>query len=156
MMLYDNSKPFRLMLFVNIGANYVRGAHYPQDPRWLDLLDENGLVMWSETLGPGVTTEKIKDDRFMKYQIKQLGEMLDNALNHAAIMTWGWFNEGPSDDPEACVGYAANTEYARGRDPTRFYTYASHVGLDDVCWETVSLVSMNKYPGCYETFSPTM
>ena len=37
------------------GANYVRGAHYPQDPRWLDRLDEAGIVMWSETLGPGVS-----------------------------------------------------------------------------------------------------
>ena len=27
-------------------ANFVRGAHYPQDPRWLDRLDENGLVVW--------------------------------------------------------------------------------------------------------------
>ena len=30
----------------------------------------------------------------MKYQMQQLEEMLDNALNHASVMTWGWFNEG--------------------------------------------------------------
>ena len=23
--------------------------------------------------------------------------MLDNAMNHASILTWGWFNEGPSN-----------------------------------------------------------
>ena len=28
-------------------VNFVRGAHYPQDPRWLDRLDENGIVVWS-------------------------------------------------------------------------------------------------------------
>jgi len=28
-------------------ANFVRGAHYPQDSRWLDRLDENGIVVWS-------------------------------------------------------------------------------------------------------------
>jgi hypothetical protein len=28
-------------------ANFVRGAHYPQDPRWLDRLDEHGIVVWS-------------------------------------------------------------------------------------------------------------
>ncbi len=27
-------------------ANFVRGAHYPQDPRWLDRLDEHGIVVW--------------------------------------------------------------------------------------------------------------
>lgn len=31
-------------------ANFVRGAHYPQDPRWLDRLDENGIVVWSGEL----------------------------------------------------------------------------------------------------------
>lgn len=30
----------------------------------------------------------------MKYQMQQLEEMLDNALNHASVITWGWFNEG--------------------------------------------------------------
>lgn len=28
-------------------ANFVRGAHYPQDSRWLDRLDEHGIVVWS-------------------------------------------------------------------------------------------------------------
>ena len=27
-------------------VNFVRGAHYPQDPRWLDRLDEQGIVVW--------------------------------------------------------------------------------------------------------------
>ena len=36
-------------------ANYVRGAHYPHDPRMLDRLDESGIVFWSETLGPSVS-----------------------------------------------------------------------------------------------------
>ena len=29
-----------IALLLEGGANYVRGAHYPQDPRWLDRLDE--------------------------------------------------------------------------------------------------------------------
>jgi hypothetical protein len=27
---------------------------------------------------------------------------MDNAFNHASVMTWGWFNEGPSNDAAAC------------------------------------------------------
>ena len=41
-----------LALLLKAGTNYVRGAHYPQDQRWLDRLDENGVAMWEETLGP--------------------------------------------------------------------------------------------------------
>jgi beta-glucuronidase len=45
-------------LLRSLGANYVRGAHYPQDQRFLDLCDEYGIAIWEETLGPGVQTKK--------------------------------------------------------------------------------------------------
>jgi len=84
------------------GANLVRGAHYPHDPRWLDRLDEAGILFWSETLGPAVSVANTKDWAFfMVHQKRQLSEMIDNAINHAAVFAWGWFNEGPSDHPEA-------------------------------------------------------
>ena len=41
-----------LALLLKAGTNYVRGAHYPQDQRWLDRLDASGIAMWEETLGP--------------------------------------------------------------------------------------------------------
>jgi beta-glucuronidase len=42
-----------ISILKTLNANYVRGAHYPQDQRFLDLCDENGIVIWEETLGPG-------------------------------------------------------------------------------------------------------
>lgn len=59
----------------------------------------------------------------MPYQLQQLEQMLNNALNHASVLTWGWFNEGPSDKPENCPAYAACANYTRARDPTRFHTW---------------------------------
>jgi beta-glucuronidase len=44
-------------LLLQAGTNFVRGVVVPQDPRWLDRMDEAGVVMWSETLGMGVTAE---------------------------------------------------------------------------------------------------
>ena len=119
-------------------ANYVRGAHYPHDPRMIDRFDEAGILFWSETLGPSVSLENMQDWDFfvrahsasissctvhvssrsceesrhqMKFQLQQLEQMLDNAMNHASILTWGWFNEGPSSEPKACPAYAANAKY---------------------------------------------
>lgn len=37
-----------------------RGAHYPQSQSWLDRLDEAGMVIWEETLGPGVSLKNIQ------------------------------------------------------------------------------------------------
>ena len=28
---------------------------------------------------------------FMKYELQQLDEMMDQSLNHPAVMTWAWF-----------------------------------------------------------------
>lgn len=136
------------------GANYVRGAHYPQDPRWLDRLDEAGMVMWSETLGPGVSVDNTTDPVFMSFQKQQLNEMIDNAMNHASIMTWGWFNEGPSDKDDACPAYQACADIANARDPTRFTTWASDKNLHDVCFEAASLISFNNYPAWYTSGEP--
>ena len=51
--------------------------------------------------GPGVSTKNLNDPAWMKHQLTQLDQMMDASLNHASIMTWGWFNEGPSADADA-------------------------------------------------------
>ena len=105
--------------------------------------------MWCETLGPGVKTKDTLDPAWMKIQLQQLAEMMDNAINHASVYAWGWFNEGPSDDAAACPAYAANADYARARDPTRFTTWASDKDLRDKCLASASLIAFNDYPGWY-------
>ena len=138
-----------IRLLAEGGCTYVRGAHYPQDPRWLDRLDEAGMLMWEETLGPGVSVANTEDAAWRAVQRKQLDEMLDNAMNHAAILTWGWFNEGPSDRAEACPAYAENAARVHERDPTRFGTWASNKKLKDVCLAHATLIAFNSYPAWY-------
>ncbi len=149
----ESQMDFDIAQMVDAGCNYVRGAHYPQDARWLDRLDEAGIAMWSETIGPGVKVENIQDPAFMKLQLQQLDEMIDDAVNHASILTWGWFNEGPSDDPRACPGYKANADRALARDATRFVTWADDKELNSKCLEYATLISFNNYPGWYNNFA---
>mmetsp|Transcript_40928 Transcript_40928/g.98242 ORF Transcript_40928/g.98242 Transcript_40928/m.98242 type:complete len:226 (+) Transcript_40928:1-678(+) len=70
-------------------------------------------------------------------------------MNHAAIMTWAWFNEGPSDKSDACPAYQACAEKARAADPTRFVTWASNKEDNDKCLDHATLVSFNSYPAWY-------
>lgn len=83
----DEQLDFDLALLLRGGANYVRGAHYPQDQRWLDRLDAAGVAMWEEALGPGVETAMLQDEAWMAQQLQQLEEMVQASANHAAIMT---------------------------------------------------------------------
>jgi beta-glucuronidase len=136
-------------------VNFVRGAHYPQDPRWLDRLDEAGIVMWCETLGPNTSVNNMQDPHFLKYQHQQINEMLDNAMNHASIAFWAFFNEGPSNKEEACPGYQASADAIRARDTTRFITYASNKSPEsDKCGNAATVISHNGYPGWYDPADP--
>jgi beta-glucuronidase len=133
------------------GANYVRGAHYPQDPRWLDRLDENGMVMWCEALGPDVTVSETQSAYFLKYQAQQVNEMLDNAMNHASVAIWAFFNEGPSDRFPACPAYEMCAGIIKSRDKSRFVSYASDKNPpNDKCFHVVDVMAMNSYPGWYQ------
>ncbi|KAL3903986.1 MAG: hypothetical protein SGILL_010241, partial [Bacillariaceae sp.] len=136
-------------------VNFVRGAHYPQDPRWLDRLDESGIVMWCETLGPGIWVRHMKDPYFLKYQHQQVNEMLDNAMNHASIAFWAFFNEGPSSKEEACPGYQASSDAIKARDSTRFVTYASNqYPAPDKCHNVTTVIAYNGYPSWYHDGAP--
>ncbi len=144
-----------IILLQQGNANFVRGAHYPQDPRWLDRLDEVGMVMWCETLGPGVSVENLQDEYFLTHQEQQMKEMLDSAMNHASIAFWAFFNEGPSSKADACPGYQASSDIIRSIDSTRFITYASNTyPPKDLCYDAATVISHNGYPGWYQSVAP--
>lgn len=58
-------------LLQEVGANFVRGAHYPQDQRFLDLCDEAGIGVWEEALGPGTSVDRLTDDVFLRAQVRR-------------------------------------------------------------------------------------
>ena len=111
--------------------------------------------MQTETLGPAVSVANLGDEYFLKEQERQVNEMLDNALNHASIAFWGFFNEGPSHNKKACKGYQASFDVISARDPTRFITYASNrLPSRDLCYHAATVISYNAYPGWYDTGDP--
>ncbi len=146
-----------IALLIEGGANFVRGAHYPQDPRWLDRLDENGMVMWSETLGPAVTAANMTDPFFLGYQAIQINEMINSAMNHPSIAFWAFFNEGDSDIPEACQAYQMCADLIKARDTTRLVTYAARGPPHwDICNAAADVISINGYPSWYNSADPKL
>jgi beta-glucuronidase len=45
----------------SLGANFVRGCHYTQDQRFLDLCDEEGILVWNEALAWGNSPSQLLD-----------------------------------------------------------------------------------------------
>ena len=139
-------------LLIALNANYVRGAHYPQSQSWLDLCDENGVVMWEEALGPGTKTSDMNNSWFMANQITAVSSMVETSFNHPSVVLHGFFNEGPSSDPLACVGYAALAATIRERADSswRLVTWANNRLASDACIAYEDVISLNAYPGWYD------
>lgn len=138
-----------LQLLRDLGCNFVRGSHYPQDPRFLDLCDEFGMVVFEESMGWGQQVEHFVDPAFQKLQVAQTATMVRKSFNHPCVAIWGFLNEGASHKPESRPLYERLAGALRALDPSRLVTFASMHPFDDVNLDLVDVVSINCYPGWY-------
>jgi beta-glucuronidase len=132
-----------------MNCNFVRGSHYPQDVRFLDLCDEVGLCVWNEGIGWQHTGEQLTDPKFVNAQRTNLAEMIAVGQNHPSVIMWGLINESHSNDPDARKGYEELIGHIRECDPTRPVTYACNRWEHDICMDLADIVSINIYPGWY-------
>jgi len=112
-----------LMKLANINA--VRGCHYPNDPRWLELCDRFGLYVIDEA---DLETHGVRG--WLASQPNWAGAFLDRAVrlaerdkNHPAVIMWSLGNEsgyGPN--------FAAMSAWLHDFDPTRPVHYEGAQG----------------------------
>ena len=133
----------------DMGCNFIRGSHYPQDRRFLDLCDEFGILVWNEIIGWQHTAEHLNDSGFIDAQLTQANEMVMEAINHPSVIMWGLLNESDSHQVETRLGYEALTNHLRDLDPSRLVTYATNKPFEDRHLDLCDIVSVNAYPGWY-------
>ncbi|MBN1565158.1 MAG: beta-galactosidase, partial [Anaerolineae bacterium] len=139
-----------LQLLRDMGCNFVRGSHYPQDVRFLDLCDEYGICVWSESIGWQQTAAHLTDPRYIAAQMTNIDEMVAAAFNHPSVIMWGIQNESHSEDPACRPAYEQFLARLRAHDPARPVTFASNHPFDDVCLDLADIISINTYPGWYD------
>ncbi len=138
-----------VQLLREMGCNFVRGCHYPQDLGFLDLCDEAGLCVWSEAIGWNHSSDHLADEQFLSAQEAHIEEMVAAAANRPSVIMWGILNESRSDDP-ACLGaYQRLLGRLKRLDPSRPVTYASSHAFEDRCFDLADIISVNTYPGWY-------
>lgn len=138
-----------LQYLKDLGCNFIRGVHYPQDQRFLDLCDQMGFFVWEESMGWGNREEHFADKGFCDAQIRQTRLMVRNSYNHPSIIIWGFLNEGPSNLESSRDLYTFLFSTVREEDSSRLVTYASFKGKSDLFFEMADIVSLNTYPGWY-------
>lgn len=133
----------------DLGANFVRGSHYPQDQRFLDLCDEMGFLVWEEGLGWGQRARQLKDAGFRKAHLAMVEEMVCASRNHPCIILWGVLNEAGSNEDCARPVLEESINLIRRLDPARPVAYATMFPLEDLCYDLADVIAHNIYPGWY-------
>ncbi len=139
-----------LQILRDMGCNFIRGSHYPQSQRFLDLCDRLGFLVWEESLGWGDSVEVQEAEKFRRLQLEQTANMVNVSINHPSIILWGFMNE-PGDNKE--VGVSLLRELAatvRAVDCSRPVTFASMHIHTSLALDIFDVISFNIYPAWYD------
>jgi beta-glucuronidase len=146
----------------NLGANAVRTSHYPNDPRFLDLCDELGVLVWEENHARGLFAGGAApmDHPLFRPQCEQVNrEMVEQHFNHPSIIIWGILNECESFSAYGRSCYAEQFAQIRALDSSRPTTFATcHHGRTDArrerCLDLPDICSFNVYYNWYGDTDP--
>jgi beta-glucuronidase len=138
-----------LQLLRGLGCNFVRGSHYPQDQRFLDLCDQLGFLVWEENLGWGQREKTFADEKFQRDHEASLRAMVRASANHPSVIIWGFLNEAGTDSEYVRPIFERTAGLLRELDPTRLVSYASMFALSDRHFDLADLIALNLYPGWY-------
>lgn len=138
-----------LQILKDLGCNFIRGSHYPQDPDFLALCDEMGFYVFEESLGWGNREAHFRNPEFCAAQEEQTRLMIRKSRNHPSVILWGYLNEGASNEEYAVPLYRRLYQLCKEEDPSRPVTYATMFPDDDKCLDYCDVVSVNTYPGWY-------
>jgi beta-galactosidase len=140
------------------GFNFLRLAHYPQDPAVLEAMDRVGLAGWEEI--PVVNTITLSD-AFADNAERRLREMIRQHYNHPSILFWGYMNEVLLREPDPLPeGYrAAVVELAERLDAVAHEEDATRLTVTAISFGEIDngtgfqdvpdILGMNLYFGWY-------
>jgi beta-glucuronidase len=138
-----------------LGANFVRLAHYPHNEFMIREADRLGILVWSEI--PVYWTIQWENPATLENARHQLGEMIARDKNRAAVVIWSVANETPLSD--ARLSFLKNLiSHARNLDPSRLMSAAMERHyindttqmIDDPLGEYLDVLGCNEYVGWYD------
>lgn len=105
----------------NLGANFVRLAHYPCDEQLLQAADRMGILVWSEI--PVWQSIDFASSSVFENARAQLSDQIIRDRNHPSVIIWSVGNETPLSKRRD-VFLQKLVDRARELDPTRLVTAA--------------------------------
>ena len=152
-----------VLLLKEMGGNFLRVSHYPQDPLVVEMCDKLGIVVSVEIPLVNAITET---EDFLKNSVYMAKEMVRQEYNHPSIMIWGYMNEillrRPYTKGKKLKSYYRFTEKIaralnttiRKEDPSRYTMMSFHNAPQNYeeahLTEIPMIQGWNLYQGWYE------
>lgn len=152
--MYGCALPFSAIqadinIIKDLGANSIRTVHYPNDEIFLDLCDEQGILVWEENHARGLSLENMQNPNFEPQAEKVTEEMVVSHYNHPSIYIWGILNECASETEYGRECYRKQFDIIRKLDQSRPRSFASCKFKTDISLGLPDVVSYNIYPQWY-------
>ncbi len=138
-----------LQLMRDLGANCVRTCHYPNDPCFLDLCDEMGMLVWEEAHARGLSEKQMQNPAFMPQQELSVREMIYQHMNHPSIFIWGCLNECADNTPFGAECFRHIFSLLHQLDSSRPMTAALLERKGCLAGDDSDVVSVNNNPLWY-------
>lgn len=152
-----------VMELKEVGGNFLRVSHYPQDPVVMEMCDKLGILTSVEIpVVNGVTGS----DAFLSNSVQMAKEMIKQNYNHPSVIIWAYMNEVllrlPQLDSARMETYFKSVYHVastletliRHTDPTRYTMMAYHNAYErySKCGitELPMIQGWNLYAGWYE------
>ena len=135
----------------DLGANYLRLAHYPHNEAMAKLCDRRGILLWEEI--PVYWSIAFKDPDTYAVAENQLEELICRDYNRASVIIWSVGNENPDTDER--YGFMSGlADHAHSSDTTRMVSAACLVdgatlSIRDRLAEKLDIIGLNEYIGWY-------
>ncbi len=130
-----------------LGANFVRGAHYQQNPEFLECCDEAGVLVWNESLAWGLLDCDSDRPESVELLRESTAVMAAECVNNPSVILCGFLNECNTDTPSGRAMHAKMAEAVRQHNPHCLVSYAGNRFQRDTCTDLVDVISVNPYPG---------
>lgn len=139
-----------------LGANFVRLAHYTHNESMVKEAEKLGLLVWAEV--PVYWSVDFENQETFENATKQLEDMIARDKNRANVILWSVANE--TKEIEARNIFLRNLILkARAADPTRLITAALNsqnkqddgetISIEDQLGKYVDVIGINNYCGWY-------
>jgi beta-galactosidase len=144
-----------------MGGNFVRLAHYPQDPEIYKACDELGLLVWDEVPWcRGGMGEEV----WQNNTLNMLDEMILQNMNHPSIIVWSlgnelyWMPDFPNggDDDRLRAFLEIMNDRAHELDPTRVTAMRKYYAGADIVDVFSPSIWAGWYSGVYTNFEKAL